>query len=123
MFLASLVASPYSYAFPQEDSVNTIAVEDAARAELTQLMPKADDLWDNTIAHPVENASFQMYFCLPVYITPNCCERPFLKKALTDGTLKSKYLSMPDDYELNDLAKSKYPVIYQGFGHIIYLIH
>ena len=37
--------------------------------------------------------------------------------------LKSKYLSMPDDYELNDLAKSKYPVIYQGFGHIIYLIH
>lgn len=118
-----LALKPGDFAFPQVKADYSAEQEAALQADLAQLMPQSEDEWGNTIAHPVENRSIYIYFNVPIYMSLNSFQMTKLEEAIEEGTLKSKYLSMPDDYDINDDLRKRYKVIYEGNKHIIYLVH
>ena len=52
----------------------------------------------------------------------NVLQGGYLKKAVKKGTLKSKYVSVPNDAEINELLSRKCEIVYRGGGHIIYQV-
>lgn len=122
--VGGLVAHPSEYKIPQVGD-DTLTVEEGASltAELESLMPRGEDQWENTVAHPAENSGIRLYFYLPRYQNLNCCEKEYLAKHLADGTMKSKYVSLPAGYNTDFDMKSKYKVVYEGLDHTIYQLH
>lgn len=119
---ASLVTKPSSFAYPQVSKDYDPAAEIATSERLLEIMPRSDDPWANTLAHPVEGGGIQLYFSLPPYMNTNNLRMSYLKKAIKNNTLKSKYVSIPKRNDINKEMKKRYTVIYEGGGHIIYQI-
>lgn len=119
---SALLVHPDQFDLPQVNSSVEAANDADVRVELSNLMPRSDEPWDNTIAHPVEKTDFNLYYQMPEYLALNCCERKYLKESLLNGTLKSKYLCLSYDEHLNELAKSKCKVVFDGVGHTVYQV-
>ena len=117
---ASLLVVPGSFAYPQVQPEFDAAGEAAAQEALAAAMPQAQDAWDNTVAHPVENDGLQVYFCLPAYMNLNGCTKDYVEQAMQGDSLSSKYLALPAKSSLNKAAKKKYDIVYEGYGHVIY---
>lgn len=118
----SLVIKPSSFAYPQVSKDHDPAVEIATNERLQQIMPRSDDPWANTLAHPIEGGGIQLYFSLPPYMNTNNLRMSYLKKAIKDNSLKSKYVSIPERNDINKTMRKRYTVIYEGGGHVIYQI-
>ena len=120
--VAALAAHPGNFALPQAVGADEAAAEAAYQDELAALMPQGEDLWDNTVAHPVESGDMRLYFYLPAYTALSCCQDSYLRDGISQGTLKSKYLCLPEASGLNDLASRNCTQIWQGSGHVLYLV-
>ncbi len=119
--VVALVALPLEFSLPQVPKNYDAAAEQAQHEQFERLMPEdPSGGWENTIAHPPENSGFRIYYNIPTYMNMNSCKKEFLEKAITEGTLKSKYLCLPATGSLNKLAAEHYEKIYEGSGHIIY---
>ncbi len=119
---ASLFANPGSFAYPQaSDSLDASSEKQAVEA-LAAAMPREANAWDNTVAHPVESKGLQVYYCLPAYMNLNGCTKEYVEQAMKDGSLSSKYLSLPAKSSLNKTARKSYDVVYEGLNHVIYKV-
>ena len=119
---ASLLVNPGSFAYPQASDSFDAATEKQAAEALAAAMPQQADAWDNTVAHPVESNGLQIYYCLPAYLNLNGCTKEYVKQAMKDGSLSSKYLSLPAKSSLNKKARKQYDVVYEGLNHVIYKV-
>ena len=120
--IGCLAADPSEFALPQASERMTAEADAELAGQLEELMPRSADAWDNTVAHPVEGGNIRLYFQLPPYMNLNTLQGGYLKKAVKKGTLKSKYVCLPNDAELNELLSRSYEVLYRGRGHIIYRV-
>lgn len=118
----SMMLHTHEFALPQVKADYDANAEAQLLEELEQLMPRSDDRWDNTLGHPNEYSGLHVYYTLPVYLSTNALEDDYLEQAATDGTLKSKYICMPDDSKMNALMEKRYKIIYSGQDHIIYQV-
>ena len=118
----SLVLHPDEFKLPQTGDAYENVDENALRTELSQLMPQSSDQWDNTIAHPIETDDLWLYFAMPRYLAPTTCKNEYLSQAAADASFKSKYVSLPASHKLNKKFAKKFPVLYEGQGHVIYQV-
>ena len=118
----SLALHGDEFKLPQSGDAYEDVDEDALRTELSQLMPRSDNQWDNTIAHPIESADLWLYFAMPRYLAPTTCQNDYLSQAIADGSFKSKYVSLPESSKLNKKMAAKFTVLYEGQGHVIYQV-
>lgn len=109
-----------AFALPQtSDEVDT----DALTSSLAEtLEADEDDPWGNTVAKCVEYSHMQTSICLPTYLCTSACTSDYLEAAVTNDTLKSKYLMLPDSHALSEACAEKYEVVWQGDGHTIYQV-
>ena len=119
----SLATSPESFKLPQWNEAYSEEVATSLNSDLTQLMPRSDDRWDNTVVHPIESNDMWIYFAIPRYLTTNTCKDGYIQNAIDKDSFKSKYVSLPAGHWLNKKMNAKYPVIYEGQGHVIYQVH
>lgn len=119
---ASLAHHPQEFVLPQVKANYSQAAEMELRERLTELMPRSDDRWDNTVAHPTENAHLHVYYTLPEYLSTNVLEDEYLEQAVRNNSLKSKYVCLPTDSQLKSLVDQHYKAIYRGQRHVIYQV-
>ena len=113
-----LVVRPAEFELPQ--GTIDVAADAALQDELAQLMPRADDPWDNTVAHAVETKNLYLIFELPTYINTNTIKYDALKQKMDEHSFKSKYMCVSKRFKANERLAQSYKKIYEGHGHIIY---
>lgn len=113
-----------SLALPQADA-QSIAGEDRQQLETEweELIPLAEDPWDNTVVKNTNGDDYRTTFLLPAYAAVNVCREEKLDELIQDGTMKSRYLLTLADDDVNELCAARpetYTIIWQGYGHILY---
>ena len=120
--IGSLAINNAEFAYPQYAEGYDYAEEVAVREKLQEIMPKSDDQWDNTVAHPIENGNIHLYYSLPYYLNTNNLRVRFTKSSMEADSFKSKYVSIPIRDSLNTEMKKRYPIIFEGDNHVIYQV-
>ena len=116
--IGCLIVHADEFAYPQ---VGIDAAGDAAlQEELAKIMPRADEPWDNTIAHAVETRDMYLLFNLPPYLNTNTIKSEVLTQKIKEGSFKSKYLCVADHFKAIKVLEKRYEKIYEGYGHTIY---
>ena len=114
--------APQNFRLPQADFRTLDAQAEAdLRLELSGVLPLEEDPWDNTIAKLPESDSLQWEYMLPTYTSLNVCQKAVLTRLLETGTVRSKFVILDNNSELNDLClKNKYRVVWQGYDRTMY---
>ena len=118
----ALVHHRDDYALPQPSEVYASVDDLSLRLQLAELMPRAENEWDNTIARAMEKDNTWLYYDIPRHLTTNICRDDYLNKAIENDSFKSKYLCLTVLSDLNDAASTKYPLLYQDQTHRIYQV-
>ena len=121
--IGSLYINNGEFAYPQYAEGYDYAEEVAVREKLAEIMPRSDDQWENTVAHPIENGNIHLYYSLPYYLNTNNLRVSYTKSSMQSDSFKSKYVSIPVRDSMNDQMKKRYPVIFEGDNHVIYQVH
>lgn len=118
VLICAIICRPDFFRLPQEKNVID---EVAVKAEFKEIMPYDEESkWGNTIAHAPENENLYLHFCFPVYMSTSGCTLEYLENAISNNTLKSKYLYIAEHSELNALCSEKYEMLWNQYGYCIY---
>ena len=119
-----LVRAQSNFCLPQIDSSTLSAqAEQELSAEFKRILPLEEDPWDNTIAKIPEEDGLQWEFMLPTYTSLNVCQKCVLEKLLTDRTIRSKFVLLPDSSDLIRLCEAGgYKIVWQGYGRTMYQV-
>lgn len=79
-----------------------------------------NDRWDNTVALVPPNVDLHLLYCFPTHTAFGMCTEDYLKNAIITDSLKSKYIYVEEDSELNNLCAEKYSSIWKQEGYVIY---
>ncbi|MCD7945942.1 MAG: hypothetical protein LUF81_05005 [Clostridiales bacterium] len=120
LVVAALCLNTSSFSLPQTDDGVDIDSLTSTLAETLEL--DEDDPWGNTIAKPVESSHMQTIICLPTYMSTSTCTKNYLKKAIANDTVKSKYILLPGGHSLCEACEEKYEIVWQGDGHTLYQV-
>lgn len=82
-----------------------------------------NDRWDNTVALVPPNVDLHLLYCFPTHTAFGMCTEDYLKNAIITDSLKSKYIYVEEDSELNNLCAEKYLSIWKQEGYVIYEKH
>ncbi len=119
---------PAGFALPQmnEESI-TGAGQEAYQAALEDLIPLETDPWDVTIAKEIEGENIAYEFLVPSYAAFNICQDGVLEEKIMNGTLKSRFVILPEDSKLVSLCEetkedgtSIMEKVWEDFGHVMY---
>ena len=122
-FLA--VNRPGSYAVPQMDVTSiTGSQQEVQQRDLERLLPLSENPWDNTIAKEAEGEELEYEFLMPAYTAFNICQYQVLQEKIETGTLKSRYVLLADDSDLNRVCEQAGTMdrIWERYGHILYKV-
>ena len=120
--IGSMALWPGDFVLPQTRADRTPETEAALQAQLEEIMPRAEERWDNTLAHIVEYNNIYLYFNVPLYINTNTLKGDYLQEAVEAGTLKSKYLCIYDGSKRTAIVQSHYELVFEGYDHTIYKV-
>ncbi len=120
LVVAALCINTSSFSIPQARDGVDIDVLTSSLAEVLEL--DEDDSWGNTIAKPSESGHMQTTICLPAYMNTSTCTKSYLKKAIANDTVRSKYILLPDGHSLCEACEEKYEIVWQGDGHTLYQV-
>ncbi len=79
-----------------------------------------DDCWNNTVALIPTSNDLYLWYCFPEYSAFSMCTEDYLKYAITENILKSKYIYLKEDNELNELCIGRYSAVWNDEGYVIY---
>ncbi len=120
LMVAALCLNTSSFALPQADDGADVDSLTTSLAEALEL--DEDDAWGNTVTKSVEYGNMQTVICLPSYISTSTCTKNYLKAAIANDAVKSKYILLPDGHSLCEVCAEKYEIVWQGDGHTIYQV-
>ena len=122
LMLFLILRAPENFRLPQVDSRTLSAEkEKALRDDFAMIFPLEEDPWDNTIAKLTESDDLQWEFMLPSYTALNICQLSKMETLLKERSIRSKFVLLEKDSELNALCTAnRYPVVWKGYGRILY---
>ncbi len=115
---AALCMNTSAFKLPQKnEAVDMEQLEE----EISELFScDEDDAWANTIAKNSTSGNKYITIALPLYMNTSTCTNSYLENAVSNDEIKSKYIMLTYENELNELCTEKYDIIYQNYGYTIY---
>lgn len=117
-------ADTHAFYPPQKSSDSITASErEKTEEELAAALPHVTggSPWENTVAKETEIHNLQYTFMMPAYMSFNVCQRSVLYDKIDKGTLKSRYVVLPQDSQSVSLCDIKgYTRIWEGYGRILF---
>lgn len=126
MIVLIVTRSSDTHAFyPPQKSAESISASQRQKTEqeLASVLPHVKDgsPWENTVAKETEIHNLQYTFMTPAYISLNVCQRNVLYDKIDSGTLRSRYVVLPEDSRSVALCDEKgYTRIWEGYGRILF---
>lgn len=125
MALIMIVGNDTHAFYPPQKSSESIAASERSKTEkeLAAVLPHVSNQtpWDNTVAKEVETHGLQYTFMMPAYVSFNICQREVLYNKIDSGTLKSRYVVLPQDSKSVKLCDQKgYTRLWEGYGHVLF---
>lgn len=121
MIFGTIVNGREAFNLPQK---NDLYDAEIVTNELSKVLPpdKECDPWEMTFASTPNHGSYYPLYAMPTYLGAQCCRSDWLKNQIMDGKLKSRYvlLCVDDDMETRVYCDENFKLLWQDTQWFLY---